>query len=303
MRISVIVDRERQGSRLLAHSLERDREFRPVMRPAVLGVALGVHVCLLAALTIASTMQVASVDEPPVRVDFLTFAPPPPAPAPHGVPGGATAAIASRNANMETDEATENEAVQVAASEDESSTISDLVPSVESVIDAEAFDAASLVANVARADSAAGSSANAQSAKSAGEPYGEPHGQPGGVPGGAPGGVSGGLPGGTVGGHVGAPYRAGGDVAAPVALSRVTPIYPLTARQAHLEGYVQLEAVVRRDGTIGDVRVLHGLGLGCTEAAIQALRRWRFEPGQRQGVPVDVFFELTVDFRLNSTSN
>jgi hypothetical protein len=44
--------------------------------------------------------------------------------------------------------------------------------------------------------------------------------------------------------------------------------------------------------------VIRGLRLGCTEAAIKALRHWRFQPGERNGVPVDVYFELTVDFLL-----
>jgi protein TonB len=73
----------------------------------------------------------------------------------------------------------------------------------------------------------------------------------------------------------------------------------MQARVARVEGEVKLEAVIRGDGTVGDIRVVQGLRLGCTEAAIEALKRWRFRPGERNGVSVDVYFMLTVDFILN----
>jgi protein TonB len=114
----------------------------------------------------------------------------------------------------------------------------------------------------------------------------------GGVPGGVPGGVLGGTP------WTSGPLRTGGNVTAPVVLERIQPEYPAAARFARVEGQVKLEAVIRSDGTVGDVKVLQGLRLGCTEAAIEALKHWRFRPGERDGVPADVYFELTVDFVL-----
>jgi len=115
----------------------------------------------------------------------------------------------------------------------------------------------------------------------------------GGVPGGVPGGAPGDLP------LPAGPLRVGGDVTAPVAISQVPPTYPMMARSARVEGEVKLEAVIRRDGTVGDIKVLQGLRMGCTEAAIEALKRWRFRPGERNGVPVDVYYTLTVGFKLN----
>jgi TonB family protein len=59
-----------------------------------------------------------------------------------------------------------------------------------------------------------------------------------------------------------------------------------------------LEIVVRRDGSVGDVRILQGLGSGLNDKAVQAVRQWRFAPAQRQGAPVDVIVEVAVEFRL-----
>jgi TonB family protein len=55
---------------------------------------------------------------------------------------------------------------------------------------------------------------------------------------------------------------------------------------------------VRRDGTVGDVKVLRGLRGGLNEKAIEAVRQWRFAPGRMKGVPVDVVVEVGVEFRL-----
>jgi TonB family protein len=59
-----------------------------------------------------------------------------------------------------------------------------------------------------------------------------------------------------------------------------------------------MEIVVRRDGSVGNVHLLQGLGLGLDERAIAAVRQWRFAPAERQGVPVDVIVEVGVEFRL-----
>ncbi len=119
-----------------------------------------------------------------------------------------------------------------------------------------------------------------------------------GVPGGVPGGIPGGVPGGDIPTQEG-PLQVGGDVSAPVAVQQVPPTYPMAARSARIQGSVKLEAVIHKDGTVGDIRVVQGLPMGCTEAAVAALRQWHFQPGQRNGLPVDVYYTLTVDFRLS----
>jgi TonB family protein len=61
---------------------------------------------------------------------------------------------------------------------------------------------------------------------------------------------------------------------------------------------VLLEIVVRHDGTVGDVRVVRGLGSGLDQRAAQAVRQWRFAPARLKGAPVDVVVEVAVEFRL-----
>ena len=103
---------------------------------------------------------------------------------------------------------------------------------------------------------------------------------------------------GSGGGTGGGPYRAGSGIEAPILLKEVKPDYSEEARRRGLEGEVVMEIVVRRDGTVGDVRVLQGLGFGLDERAISAVRRWRFTAATRRGAPVDVLVEVAMEFRL-----
>lgn len=103
---------------------------------------------------------------------------------------------------------------------------------------------------------------------------------------------------GSGGGSGGGPYRAGSGVTPPRLLREVKPVYTEEARKRRLTGEVVLEIVVRADGTVGDVHVLHGLGAGLDERAVEAVRSWRFAPGQRLGHPVDVLVEVAVTFRF-----
>lgn len=103
---------------------------------------------------------------------------------------------------------------------------------------------------------------------------------------------------GSGGGTGGGPYRPGSGVEPPRLLKEVRAQYSDNARRANLEGEVELEIVIRRDGTVGDVKVLKGLGMGLNEQAIQAVRQWRFAPARMKGAPVDVIVEVAVEFRL-----
>ncbi len=117
------------------------------------------------------------------------------------------------------------------------------------------------------------------------------------------GGLLDGMPGGAPGGLLGEPFYAGFDrVSDPVliASSRIRPRYPTLAREAGIQGQVVLRAVVRKDGTVGEITVLRGPGarLGFERAAVDAVRRWKYKPGLQNGKPVDVHFEIVVDFDL-----
>jgi TonB family protein len=103
---------------------------------------------------------------------------------------------------------------------------------------------------------------------------------------------------GSGGGTGGGPYRGGSGITPPSLLREVKPDYTEEGRRRGIEGEVELEIVIRHDGSVGDVRLLHGLGSGLDERAIDAVRQWRFSPATRQGAPVDVFVQVSVEFRL-----
>ena len=100
------------------------------------------------------------------------------------------------------------------------------------------------------------------------------------------------------GGTGGGPSRPGSGIEPPSLLTEVKPDYTEPARQRGIEGDVVMEIVVRRDGSVGDVRVLQGLGYGLDERAVQAVRQWRFSPAHRRGAAVDVMVEVAMEFKI-----
>jgi len=121
----------------------------------------------------------------------------------------------------------------------------------------------------------------------------------GGVEGGVPGGEVGGVVGGVPGGLPGAPMRPGiGGVSEPHRIKYVRPIYPEAARLARTEGTVILEIVVDREGNVTSTKVLLPLANGLTDAAITAVKQWKYDPARLNGEPVAVFVVVTVAFSL-----
>ncbi len=103
---------------------------------------------------------------------------------------------------------------------------------------------------------------------------------------------------GSGGGTGGGPYRPGAGITPPSIIHEIRPDYTEEARRRGLSGDVDLEIVVRADGTVGNVRVLHGLGGGLDQRAVEAVKQWRFAPAKRYGTPVDVMVEVAVEFKL-----
>jgi periplasmic protein TonB len=103
---------------------------------------------------------------------------------------------------------------------------------------------------------------------------------------------------GSGGGTGGGPYRPGSGIEPPRLLREVKADYTEDARRRSVSGDVVLEIVVRRDGTVGDVKILQGLAGGLNDRAVQAVRQWRFTPARRQGAAVDVVVEVAVEFKL-----
>lgn len=85
----------------------------------------------------------------------------------------------------------------------------------------------------------------------------------------------------------------------PVVIRRTPPRYPSSARRAGIEGIVVVRAIIRRDGSVDDVEVLRDLPNGLGDAAADAVRNWRFRPAEYQGRPIDVYYTVTINYRLN----
>jgi TonB family protein len=94
-----------------------------------------------------------------------------------------------------------------------------------------------------------------------------------------------------------APVRVGGTVKAPKQIKRVDPVYPPMALSARLKGVVILEATIRPDGKVGDVRVLRSIPL-LDAAAADAVRQWEYEPTIINGTAVPVITTVAVEFKL-----
>ena len=93
-------------------------------------------------------------------------------------------------------------------------------------------------------------------------------------------------------------YRIGGDVSAPVVISKVEPEYSEEARKAKFSGSVLLSLVIDANGMPRDIKVIRPLGLGLDEKAIEAVSHWRFRPGMKGGHPVATQANIEVNFRL-----
>jgi periplasmic protein TonB len=94
-----------------------------------------------------------------------------------------------------------------------------------------------------------------------------------------------------------APLRVGGKVQAAKIVRQVTPVYPPLARQTHTSGVVRLEAVISRSGSIESLQVMSGHPL-LTQAALDAVRQWVYQPTLLNGQPVEVVTQIEVNFKL-----
>ena len=124
-------------------------------------------------------------------------------------------------------------------------------------------------------------------------------GGPGAGPGmgnGGPGGI-GNTSGNSYGDDVGV-FHAGGNVSAPSVIFQVEPEYSEEARKAKYSGIVVLSVIVDSEGYARDIRVMKSLGMGLDEKATEAVRKWKFRAGRKDGKPVNVRARIQVDFRL-----
>jgi len=93
-------------------------------------------------------------------------------------------------------------------------------------------------------------------------------------------------------------FRPGSGVSAPRAIYDPEPEYSDEARRVKHQGIVVLSVVVDKQGQARDIRVARSLGMGLDEKAVDAVRRWKFSPGTKDGIPVAVQVNVEVSFRL-----
>lgn len=84
----------------------------------------------------------------------------------------------------------------------------------------------------------------------------------------------------------------------PRVINKVRPHYPAAAKRANVGGAVVIRAIVRKDGSVDEVEVLKDLPHGLGDAAAQAVRKWTFRPGTYRGEPIDVYYTVTVNYRM-----
>src|ERR1700733_2892736 len=132
-----------------------------------------------------------------------------------------------------------------------------------------------------------------------------------GVVGGVPGGIAGGQAGGVLGGIIGGTgsnlppppkptqqrIRVGGNVQSAKMIRQVQPVYPQIAKTAHVQGTVQLHAIISKDGSVQELQYVSGPPL-LMKAAMDAVREWRYQPTLLNGEPVEVETTVSVIFTL-----
>lgn len=94
------------------------------------------------------------------------------------------------------------------------------------------------------------------------------------------------------------PMQVGGDVTAPQKIFSPQPLYTEEARRERVQGVVILEAIVDATGAISNIRVLKGLPQGLAQSTVETVGQWKFKPATRAGIPVAVFYNLTISFSL-----
>lgn len=92
--------------------------------------------------------------------------------------------------------------------------------------------------------------------------------------------------------------RVGTGVQSAKLLAQPKPAYPPLAKAARISGVVRLQALIGRDGTIRNLQLIGGPPL-LVAAALDAVRRWIYQPTLLNGEPVEVFTEIEVHFTLN----
>ena len=94
-----------------------------------------------------------------------------------------------------------------------------------------------------------------------------------------------------------APMQIGGDVKPARIISSVAPVYPALAKTQHVAGDVRVDALIDATGRVTTMKVVSGPSL-LHQAAMDALRQWKYQAAMLDGKPVPMHLTVTIQFRL-----
>lgn len=97
--------------------------------------------------------------------------------------------------------------------------------------------------------------------------------------------------------------RNDSGVTVPQRTSGLPPPYTKQARKNQVQGVVAVQILVKPDGTVGLVKLIHGLEIGLNQSALNTVRNWRFAPATKNGKPVPVWADVFIDFVLPDPSS
>jgi TonB family protein len=92
------------------------------------------------------------------------------------------------------------------------------------------------------------------------------------------------------------------ELAGLVPLRKVDPKYPPELRASHVEGEVVLYAIIRKDGSVDSIQLVHSVDPLLDANAMEALAQWKFQPAERQGEPIDLEAVVHIPFRSRATT-
>jgi periplasmic protein TonB len=93
-------------------------------------------------------------------------------------------------------------------------------------------------------------------------------------------------------------YKIGNGITSPTLIKEVKPNYTKTAMDRKVQGTVEMEAIVLKDGSVGDVTITRSLDEDLDQEAIKAAKQWKFRPGTKDGEAVNVQVNIELSFTL-----
>ncbi len=93
-------------------------------------------------------------------------------------------------------------------------------------------------------------------------------------------------------------YEPGPTVKAPKLIHYVEPEFSANSKEAFVEGVVKVSTVVSTEGVVSNCQIVRGLNSEEDKTALKAVKLWRFQPGTKDGKPVNVRVTVEIEFHL-----